>query len=240
MNIGVEGSQDNLGRLSNLGYSVRRYYVDGFMERHVSVLPPGSLVLDVGGETINKRGAFDVGKHELDVICINISPRKDPDLLADARLLPFPDNSFDGVICSELLEHLETPLDALREAWRVLKPGGVLIGGAPFMFRIHGEPDDFGRYTGHYWRHALAAAGFSDFRAEKQGLFWSVCAELLRGHVAQSLQHGRLRRSFFRRPVVWFVVRASRRMIARDARPGLEQHLFYGGHTTGFGLRAVK
>jgi SAM-dependent methyltransferase len=39
--------------------------------------------------------------------------------------LPFPDDSFDGVILSEILEHLDDDTRGLREAWRVLKPGGV-------------------------------------------------------------------------------------------------------------------
>ncbi len=39
--------------------------------------------------------------------------------------LPFPDNTFDGVILSEILEHVENDVAGLREVRRVLKPGGV-------------------------------------------------------------------------------------------------------------------
>lgn len=39
--------------------------------------------------------------------------------------LPFPDNTFDGVILSEILEHVDDDVAGLREVLRVLKPGGV-------------------------------------------------------------------------------------------------------------------
>ncbi|HWP67274.1 MAG TPA: class I SAM-dependent methyltransferase [Candidatus Limnocylindria bacterium] len=45
--------------------------------------------------------------------------------------LPFADASFDCVIISEVLEHLHREDDALRELWRVLKPGGVLAVSVP-------------------------------------------------------------------------------------------------------------
>lgn len=45
-------------------------------------------------------------------------------LLADAGDLPFPDMSFDGVVCSNLLEHTPHSPLVLREIARVLKPGG--------------------------------------------------------------------------------------------------------------------
>ncbi|EER01003.1 3-demethylubiquinone-9 3-methyltransferase, putative [Perkinsus marinus ATCC 50983] len=41
--------------------------------------------------------------------------------------IPFPDNSFDGVIISDVLEHLLDLQGALTEIFRVLKPGGVLV-----------------------------------------------------------------------------------------------------------------
>lgn len=40
--------------------------------------------------------------------------------------LPFGDNTFDKIICSELLEHLDKDLEALKEIYRVLKPGGIV------------------------------------------------------------------------------------------------------------------
>ena len=41
--------------------------------------------------------------------------------------LPFPDSSFHGVICSDVLEHLNDIPKAVSEIARVLKPGGVVI-----------------------------------------------------------------------------------------------------------------
>ncbi|MCP4749325.1 MAG: class I SAM-dependent methyltransferase [Proteobacteria bacterium] len=54
--------------------------------------------------------------------------------VANALSLPFADNSFDKVICSEVLEHIPDYKSALGEIKRVLKPGGILAASVPRFF----------------------------------------------------------------------------------------------------------
>ena len=51
--------------------------------------------------------------------------------LADAACLPFKDDYFDLVICSEVLEHIENHSQTIREIVRVLKPGHNLVVSVP-------------------------------------------------------------------------------------------------------------
>jgi SAM-dependent methyltransferase len=50
---------------------------------------------------------------------------------ANIYALPYPDDTFDAVILSEILEHLDHDVDGLREIYRVLKPGGVVAITVP-------------------------------------------------------------------------------------------------------------
>ena len=68
-------------------------------------------------------------------------PDMDPDSkrayslsVANALYLPFPDASFDRIICSEVLEHIPDYHGALKEIARVLKPGGILGVSVPRAF----------------------------------------------------------------------------------------------------------
>lgn len=66
------------------------------------------------------------------------------------------DNTYDYIVCTEVLEHLLQPFNAISEIWRILKPGGMLFLSVPFNFRIHGPLPDCWRFTEHGLRALLS------------------------------------------------------------------------------------
>ncbi len=65
---------------------------------------------------------------------VNISSKKYPQykfFVADASSLPFEDNTFDNIVCSEVIEHVALREKTFSEIKRVLKDGGVLIMTTP-------------------------------------------------------------------------------------------------------------
>ncbi len=75
------------------------------------------------------------------------------DVVGDAHTLPFPDQSFEQILCTEVLEHLHTPQIAIGEMFRVLKSGGTLILTTRFIFPIHDAPGDYYRFTKYGLKH---------------------------------------------------------------------------------------
>jgi SAM-dependent methyltransferase len=109
------------------------------------------LVLDLGGRhRFHKRMSpsreIFASTH---YYCLDILPSPDLDIVGNLLQLPLTAEVADGVICKAVLEHVYEPQLAVREIYRVLKPGGVAFLYVPFLYPYHGsrkEPDCY-RFT---------------------------------------------------------------------------------------------
>lgn len=99
------------------------------------------------------------------------------DTLGDlVRGLPFPDWTFDSVLCSQVLEHVPDPVAAVHEIARVLRPGGTLILSVPHLSFVHGAPHDYQRFTVYGARQLLLAAGIEPVEVVWAGSLPSLVA----------------------------------------------------------------
>ncbi len=115
--------------------SRRRFAIEMIEAR----LKPGSKILDVGCGTghlaaaLTKRGYQAWGTDLAEAMIQFARENYDPDRfqVGDIERIPFPDNTFDGIVCLGVMEYLHSDEKALREMWRVLKPSGYAVITTP-------------------------------------------------------------------------------------------------------------
>jgi SAM-dependent methyltransferase len=101
------------------------------------------------------------------------------DAMAPADNLPFPDESFDCVVCTEVLEHCPDPAAALGETSRVLKQGGRVFLTTPFLVAEHEMPHDYYRFTPSALRMLAAGAELSVVAIRPRGEYLAVALGML-------------------------------------------------------------
>jgi SAM-dependent methyltransferase len=104
--------------------------------------------------------------------------RSQVDLWGTAYDLPAPPDSFDSALCTAVLEHLEEPEVALRECFRVLRPGGYAVYSVPFIWHVHEAPRDFYRLSEFGIRHLAAKTGFELVELRALSGFWVTFGQL--------------------------------------------------------------
>ena len=88
----------------------------------------------------------------------------------DIQRLPFREGSFDAVLLSEVLEHLDDDLGGLRQIYRVLKPGGVLAITVPYA-RYPYWYDPINRVAEGVFRRPIRQGPFAGIWANHQRLY---------------------------------------------------------------------
>lgn len=69
------------------------------------------------------------------------------DVVLDLLDNDLPDESAGAVLIMDTLEHVEYPRKAIEEAYRILRPGGLLLISSVMNYVIHGYPNDYWRFT---------------------------------------------------------------------------------------------
>jgi len=139
------------------------YYVLRELRRHVAdftgTLTGRELLLDYGCGAMPYRPLFE--GRVAGYVGADLKGNPEAELVLDPDgTVPAQSGSFDVVLSSQVLEHVEDPMAYLAEAMRLLRPGGVLVLSTHGSWRYHPHPEDYWRWTASGLRKILCASGF--------------------------------------------------------------------------------
>jgi SAM-dependent methyltransferase len=101
------------------------------------------------------------------------------DVVCKATDIPLEDCQFDTVISTQVIEHLERPDLMIKEAYRLLAPGGNFIVSGPLYWPLHEEPHDYYRFTKYGFSFLLEDKGFVIQETRSNGGKWALAGQAL-------------------------------------------------------------
>lgn len=168
----------------HLFYIVHSYYFKNLkkvMDEHIK---EGFRVFDIGCgnkpfeqyiRTLIKRD-----EPEYYVGCdIAQSSEQKVDIICDAANISVKESVYDVVICTEVVEHVFEHRKVFEEAYGLLRPGGVFIVSAPFVWDIHEAPYDFYRFTRYGFQRLLSETGFEIVGELPCGGKWATVGQVM-------------------------------------------------------------
>lgn len=134
-------------------------------------------VLDVGAGSVRRyQKFFKYDSYET----LDTDTKNKPDWLASVLDLSLiPNESYDSIICTQVLEHVNQPIKALQEMHKKLKQGGVLLLTIPQTNELHEEPHDYYRYTRFGISYLVQDAGFVLHLIDQRGKFYATINQIL-------------------------------------------------------------
>lgn len=138
---------------SNRGEPIDRHYIEKFLLENSGFIK--GICLEVENNVYTKK--FGKGNVvQSDILDIDFNNPKAA-IHGDLRnLKEMPDNKYDCIILTQVLQFIDDYDSAVKEGGRILKPGGVLLVTLPFISRIDRRTGP----AGDYWRFTLASAKY--------------------------------------------------------------------------------
>lgn len=118
--------------------------IQGLLEENNPDVHDSNVVLiGAGFESVYRR----ILKPYRNIIRMGLARLGDVNLFCDTCDIPLLKDRIDLILSSSVLEHVYNPEQAVKEMFRVLKPGGYVYAEIPFMRAYHMIPVDYQRYT---------------------------------------------------------------------------------------------
>jgi len=139
----------------------------------------GKNILDIGAENSPYKKYFKhIGYFTQD---IKQNSTKTIDFVGDINggLLNIKDESFDFILCTQVLEHIKNPDNAFKTFNRILKPGGKLFLTTHQCFEEHMIPYDYFRFTRYGLKFLGESSGFSLQHIAPHGGIFHVLALII-------------------------------------------------------------
>jgi SAM-dependent methyltransferase len=166
----------NINR-SNLNYLVYTYLIKD-IEYAVTSYAKGRL-LDIGCGNKPYEKAFK-GKITEYIGCdIVQSDMSKVDIICEAYDIPLSNDSFDTIFSTQVIEHINDHRSLIKEAFRLLKPGGYFIVSGPMYWPIHEVPHDYFRFTKYGFNYLLKSEGFEITEIRPNGGMWATAGQSL-------------------------------------------------------------
>ena len=182
----------DLSKLGNLNHYLPRDFNPKIRDTWISdiakSIPSGSKIVDISAGAKPYKDLFSHCKyfsHEFDgnrnIIDEfrgekNKDNSENHDFYGDiCDFLPINDESFDYVLCTEVLEHVPEPIKAIRELKRICKKGGKIIITAPFTSGLHQEPYHYyAGFSPYFYEYVAKKFNFTLKELKSQGDFFKL------------------------------------------------------------------
>lgn len=155
-----------------VGVGIDTYCVDNFIKKHSQFLKKTDKVLDAGAGSCPYKKYFNPNQYNSTDVS---DERSEHTFLCSLEKIPVPDNTYDMVVCTQVLEHVPYPQKVIDEFYRILKLDGKLLLTAPLGWMVHGEPYHFFNFTCYGLELLFKNSGFTVISIDaKGGIFWYI------------------------------------------------------------------
>ena len=149
---------------------------DSWVASKARQIPEGAAVLDAGAGACPYRDLFQHCHYVTQDFCAYDGPEwkyGKIDYVCDISEIPVADETFDAILCTEVLEHVPEPIKVIQEFSRILKSSGQLFLTAPLGSGVHQVPYHFYGGLSPYWYHYfLPKYGFKNIIVTPNGGFF--------------------------------------------------------------------